>query len=864
MAMAKKTAVTTTSPVPSPILGTVAKNSSTPASFLKRKPVKSAKSSGSPTSLNSVGQSAIKASATLTPPPKDPTLSNMVGPPHSQHQQQEQQQQQYPQNRPSQHPLASSKGRGMMAISADEQSGKDTPVSFQQSQDELFSKLEQLAAARGKTKPGETQKPIANRLSTTGTRGSNGNGGQTTSSGGKAYGSVGNKSITFNQNQSHNQNGSFMKQGSTSTASLKLQPRKTLGGGAGGAGGAQTISNSSSSSVNQKPREPRRRINSAQFRTPSAVEMAELAQVVMANASPPKVQNKLRKRASTLSLTATTFMPPGSHNSSVAGMGAHGGAPAGPDHHTEQDYRQLYEAVLKEAKVWEKKCSSAQNQIHYERERWEEKYGELERMYRDLESSRTEANVDKMNSLLDTVQQLQLANEVFRKQLQDAGIEPDPMPAVQFHSRHLLVGENLDRTFLEENEVLKEKSLITNQKISHLSTEINNVAIAISQTINYVQLRYLTQMLDAAEHVSSQKRTRAMSNSFLTDMLSRGVKKTGPAAKNTNSISTQTPAMLMCSLQQQGINNGSATFRSLETSLTKSFSFTTSLLNLAGLNNNGQGPTEIIYKLKGGVTDDRSQLTRQGIPPLVIQDLKGNPASPDSEDILAANRANPPIPRFQYASPTSSQLRIFVPDSNNPGAFGHSGGASACNMSIASGSRAGSVLNGLEDHSENGGSAGIGGGIGGGLGQFRRSSSDISLQMSGPHNYQQGLHPLQQPNFQGPVRTGGKYPYPYHHPSTSSSSSSNLSSRAPSQRALSFSTPNNLPRLASSQQFLSPEMAILYSHHSKSSSTHSSSSSSSSTSANNGNSTTSINVSSTAVTTSTTTSSNSDSDPSGE
>lgn len=130
----------------------------------------------------------------------------------------------------------------MMAISADEQSGKDTPVSFQQSQDELFSKLEQLAAARGKTKPGETQKPIANRLSTTGTRGSNGNGGQTASSGGKAYGSVGNKSITFNQNQSHNQNGSFMKQGSTSTASLKLQPRKTLGGGAGGAGGAQTIS----------------------------------------------------------------------------------------------------------------------------------------------------------------------------------------------------------------------------------------------------------------------------------------------------------------------------------------------------------------------------------------------------------------------------------------------------------------------------------------------------------------------------------------------------------------------------------------------------------------------------------------------
>ncbi|KAG9067923.1 hypothetical protein KI688_011514 [Linnemannia hyalina] len=859
MAMAKKTAMPTASSASSPVLGTAAKDSSTPASFLKRKPVKSVKPSGSPTSLNSVAQNAIKASATLTPPPKDATMSNMVGPPHSQHQQQQQQQQQYPQNRPSRYPIAGSKGRGMMAISADEQSGRASPVSFQQSQDELFSKLELLAAAKGRTKPGETQRPITNGSLTTGTRGGNSNGGQTISSGGKAHGLVGNKSITFNQGLSHNQSGSLMKQGSTSTATLKLLPRKTPGG----VGGAQTVNNSSSLSVNQKPREPRRRINSAQFRTPSAVETAELARVVMANASPPKVQNKLRKRASTLSLTATTFMPSGSHNSSVAGMGSHGGA--APDHHADQDYRQLYEAVLKEAKVWEKKCSSAQNQIHYERERWEEKYGELERMYRDLESSKTEANVDKMNSLLDTVQQLQLANEVFRKQLQDAGIEPDPMPAAEFHSQHLLVGENLDRTFLEENEVMKEKSLVTNQKISHLSTEINNVAIAISQTVNYVQLRYLTQMLDAAEHVSSQSRTRAMSNSFLSDMLSRGVKKTGPAAKNTNSISTQTPAMLMSSLQQQGNNNGSATFRSLETTLSKSFSFTNSILNLAGLNNNGQGHTEIIYKLKGGVTDDRSQLTRQGIPPLVIQDLKGNPASPDSEDVMAANRANPPIPRFQYASPTTSQLRIFVPDSNNPGAFGHSSGASVCNMSIASGSRSGSVLNGLEDHGGDGGGVGIGGGIGGGLGQFRRSSSDVSLQMAGLHNYQQGLHSLQQANFQGPVRTGGKYPYPYHHPS-SSSSSSNLSSRTPSQQDLSFSAPTNLPQAAPSQQFLSPEMAVLHSHHNKSphsissSSTHSSSSSSGSTGANNGNDTTGIDVSSTT----TTTSSNSASDPSGE
>ncbi|KAF8942108.1 hypothetical protein BGZ47_006807 [Haplosporangium gracile] len=847
MAMAKKSAMSTASPIPSPTLGSDSKGSDskgspTPASFLERKLVNSAKPPGSPTSLHSVAQSTIKASATLTPPPKETTLANMVGPSHHQHQQQQRQKQQSPQTHPNQLPLSGSKGMGMMAVSTDEQSEKVTPVSFQQSQNELFSKLEQLATARSKSKPGETQRPIASGSSMIGTRGGNDNGGQTTSFGGKPHGAAGNKSIAFNQSQSHTQNGSFMKQGSTLTTPLKFQPRKTPGGEGGG---SQTVNR------------PRRRINSAQFRTPSAVEMVELAQVVMANASPPKIQNKLRKRASTLSLTATTFMPPGSQNSSVVGMSSHGGTTAAaPNRHADQDYRKLYEGVLKEAKIWEKKCSSAQNQIHYERERWEEKYGELERMYRDLGNSKTEANIDKMNSLLDTVQQLQLANEVFREQLQDAGIEPDPMPATEFHSRHLLVGENLDRTFLEENELMKEKSLITNQKISYLSTEINNVAIAISQTINYVQLRYLTQMLDAAEHVSSQRRTRVMSNSFLSDMLSRGVKKTGSAAKNTNSVSTQTPAMLMSSLQQQGLNNGNATFRPHETSLSKSFNFT-SFLNLAGLNDNGQGSAEIIYKLKGGVTDERSQLTRQGVPNLVVQGLKGNPASPDSEDIAAANRANLPVPKFQYASPTSSQLQIFVPDVNNPGAFGHSRGASACNMSIASGSRSGSVLDGLENH---GGEHGDGG-------QFRRSSSDISLQLAALQNNQQGLHPLQQ-NFQGSVKTGGKYPYPYHHPS-SSSSSSHLSSRIPSQQAFSSSAPNNLPR-ASSQQFLSPEMAILYSSHNKpihssSSSTHSSSSTSTnSTSNSNGNNPTSINVSTTATITSTATSSNSVSDPSGE
>lgn len=102
-----------------------------------------------------------------------------------------------------------------------------------------------------------------------------------------------------------------------------------------------------------------------------------------------------------------------------------------------------------------------------------EKYGELERMLRNQESIKNETKIDKMNSLLDTVQQLQTANESFRKQLKDAGIEPDPTPAVTYHSHHLLVDENDDLTVLEKNELIKEKSLITNQKIAHLSSEIN-------------------------------------------------------------------------------------------------------------------------------------------------------------------------------------------------------------------------------------------------------------------------------------------------------------------------------------------------------------------------------------------------------
>jgi hypothetical protein len=39
----------------------------------------------------------------------------------------------------------------------------------------------------------------------------------------------------------------------------------------------------------------------------------------------------------------------------------------------EQDYRQRYDAACKAAKQWEKKYSAAQQQIYYERERWEGK-----------------------------------------------------------------------------------------------------------------------------------------------------------------------------------------------------------------------------------------------------------------------------------------------------------------------------------------------------------------------------------------------------------------------------------------------------------------------------------------------------------
>ncbi|KAG0047484.1 hypothetical protein BGZ83_007454 [Gryganskiella cystojenkinii] len=721
--------------------------------FTKRKPAKAPASS-----LTNTNNGEIKSTSMLTPPVRTHSMATMTGPRVAD---------------------SSSAITGGMAMG----SGK----SFEESQNDLFAKLEALAASKNPAPKGSPN-------------------------GGRTVNINNNKLIAPNYSSTNIHSGSsgqypFQQQLKQTRYSMTNASSNTYSGNRS----TNSTYHGSTSSINassytapkapEKPREPRRRINSAQFKTPSAADMTELAQVVVANATPPKVQNKLRKRASTLSLTASTFLPPGSQNPSIIAMTPTGGMMVHNSHqhhsHNDFDYRHQFEAAVKESKNWEKKYSSAQNQIHYEREKWEERYSALERAYKELEMNKTEANLEKMNSLLDTVQQLQVSNEIFRKQLQDAGIEPDSAPAARFHSHLLLVGENLDRTFLEENEVLKEKSLVTNQKITSLSTEISNAAIAISQTINYVQLRYLTQMLDAAEHVSSQKRSRAMSNSFLSDMLSRGVKKTGSsggAVKSTNTIATQTHvSSVLTALQQQQLQQGSllhqnfggscTSFRPLETKLTKSFSFSSSLLNLAGLSLGGssnQDEVEIMYRLKGGAMDDRSQmLSRQGIPPVIVQDLKGSPGSPESIDKITANRKAAPQPKFQYASPTTSQLRIFVPDVN-PHAFGQMTASS-----VASGSRAGSV------HSGGMNSASVEGPL-----RPRRSSSDISLMMTDQQQqYQQqqvaGLSPKVE-------HIGGKYPYPHVH-----------ASRPSSQKSMT-TTSSSLHR-SMSQQFLSPEMAFLYS-----------------------------------------------------
>ncbi|KAF9357317.1 hypothetical protein BGX26_003922 [Mortierella sp. AD094] len=730
--------VSASSPTASVMTGTNTISSAThqlSASFTKRKPVKGT-SDGSSSSNNVV----IKSTATHSPPTNQLSMSKMMGPPSMNIAPKDMV---YSQNQ-SVLPLIDATGMGMGMNGGVPETPK-TPKTFQQSQDELFSKLDALAAVKIKSNPLESQ-----RQTRPGMRSSNQ----------QLYSNNNNNNSNNRFQYGSASNGSGLL-GSPSASAYKPGNRRTPANG-------QSASRSGhvSGSSPEKQREPRRRINSAQFKTPAAAEMGELAQIVVANASPPKTQDKVRKRASTLSLTITTFTAPGNQNPSIVTVSPGGGQ-------GDQDYQ---------------------------------KYGALEKAFQDLENSKVEANVEKMNSLLDTVQQLQLENEVFRKQLMDAGIEPDPMPAAQFHSQQLLVGESLDRTFLEENELIKEKSLVTNQKISHLSSDLNNVAIAISQTINYVQLRYLTQMLDAAEHVTSQKRTRAMSNSFLPDMLSRGVKKAGPLQpKNTCTMATQTPPTVLTSLQlqqqqqfqqqcmqqqqlfQQQVlqlqlqpSNSSSIFKPLDGKLSKSFTFSASLFNLAGLNGNSNNDEnnmsmDIQYKLRGGALgDDRSQVSRQPIPPVVVQDLKGEPGSPDSADILAANRGVAPIPKFQYASPTTSRLRIVVPD--DP--------LERRTINNASGSQAGSVHHGVVG-------AGSTLSIDGMEGCLRRSNSELCLTQ------------LQQQ--QGLVKTGGKYPYPYTHSSKSSSS----------QHSVVIST-SGLSR-SMSQQFLSPEMAILYSNNGSSS-----------------------------------------------
>ncbi|KAF9335432.1 hypothetical protein BG006_000070 [Podila minutissima] len=631
------------------------------AAFTKRKPVK-------PTAASVFANSDVKSSSASTTSTSDRSQysTSSTGPSV---------------NNVQRNPVPDASGMGLGMA-------KKPAKTFQESQDELFSKLEELAATKTRVNPLDKVPPSS--LTTAQQKGMKRSTGFSITTPTRT--TPGNKSVTFNQGQSKQ-----ITLGNSSPASLKPQRRSSTG-------------------FQQQGKDfgPRRKINSAQFKTPSTVEMAELAEIVVANASPPKVQNKLRKR---------------------------------------------YEAALRDAMTWEKKYSSAQHQIHYEREQWEEKYGELEKMLHNQESIKTETNVEKMNSLLDTVQQLQMANEVFRKQLKDAGIEPDPKPAVEYHWHHLLMGENDDRTVLEENELIQEKSIITNQKIAHLSSEINNVAIAISQTINYIQLRYLTQMLDAAEHVPTQKRTRAMSNSFLSDMLSRGVKKAGPLqAKNTTSIATQTPPSILTALQLQ---QAESSLRPLENKLNKSFSFTSSLLNLAGLNtqHNSSSTSELQYRLKGRALDDRSQLIhcRPGIPPVIVQDLKGSPRSPEPIDLLANSRVAP-IPKFQYASPTTSQLRLFVPDG-----FGH------MTSSVSNGSQGGSMHNGSSGED----------------GWLRQSAPDISSLMS---SQSQG-------HGNGWLRAGGKYPLPH-----------NLAPKHSSETSM---TKTSLHR-AMSEQFLSPEMAMHY------------------------------------------------------
>ncbi|KAG0239730.1 hypothetical protein BGW41_007530 [Actinomortierella wolfii] len=480
---------------------------------------------------------------------------------------------------------------------------------FEETQEELYAKLTDLAKAKngGRTSSSTTALPsmAAGSSSTTSFKASQPNG------------ALQNKHLQNAQLRPRGSNGSTT--GISRPTSTVRRPSK------------KGIASHSTSNLVTNPsvrREPRRKVNSAQFRTPSVADMQELAQVVVANATPPKSQNQkkvIRKKPSILSMTTTTFGAP-----SVAGSSASGSSystnsninnlltiPSNRMHDAASDheYRLLYEDALKEIQALEKKFSALQQQLAYERDSWQEMYNELERRFEEQQNIKAEAQTEKMNELLDTVQELQLANECFRRQLKEADIEPNPTPAAEFHSQFFF-DDDLERSIIEQNQLVNDRSLASNKHIAVLSTEITNSCVAISQTINHMQLQFLKQTLHSVEHVAVQKRTRAMSNSFLSDMLGRDDQ-----------------------LHQ---------FRLKGRTLT------------------------------GWMMDDRSQSIthRSGVNQNIVQDLKGGPASPvnaEAEDAIS-NKHLVPAPRFQYASPTTSQLRIIVPDVS---ALGHSSTSSS-------------------------------------------------------------------------------------------------------------------------------------------------------------------------------------------
>ncbi|KAG0237333.1 hypothetical protein BGW42_001253 [Actinomortierella wolfii] len=703
--------------------------------------------------------------------------------------------------------------------------------SFEETQEELYAKLTDLAKAKngGRTSSSATALPsmAAGSSSTTSFKASQPNG------------ALQNKHLQNTQLRPRGSNGSTT--GISRPTSTVRRPSK------------KGIASHSTSNLVTNPsvrREPRRKVNSAQFRTPSVADMQELAQVVVANATPPKSQNQkkvIRKKPSILSMTTTTFGAP-----SVAGSSASGSSystnsninnlltiPGNRMHDAASDYeyRLLYEDALKEIQALEKKFSALQQQLAYERDSWQEMYNELERRFEEQQNIKAEAQTEKMNELLDTVQELQLANECFRRQLKEADIEPNPTPAAEFHSQFFF-DDDLERSIIEQNQLVNDRSLASNKHIAVLSTEITNSCVAISQTINHMQLQFLKQTLHSVEHVAVQKRTRAMSNSFLSDMLGRGVKKHGANISShhhhhhihssdhhshhqgrTVTASTQTPPSIMTSFRsaeeqqqfqqflmyQQQVRGGGSSGPG-GSSLGGS-RFTQSLLSLVGLQHHhnhhiASDKDDQLHQfrlkgrtLTGWMMDDRSQSIthRSGVNQNIVQDLKGGPASPvnaEAEDAIS-NKHLVPAPRFQYASPTTSQLRIIVPDVP---ALGHSSTTSSTTSSISRGvhQNANSSMTNI--------SAVIGplssGGPGGSPYYFGRpvakiippTSATTAPSTSGGeedddsshhhhhnHNLHTGLQPLKRSasDISLHMQVGNskysfaktKYPYPYHHSS---------------------------------------------------------------------------------------------------